>query len=160
VVVPAAGTTTQLQTIVPLPSSGRVGMEMSHNRVTRGTSFGWWMRIFTGSRLCTYRVKYVYASELWYYMDDSGAWVALNFTAPNPQVGWLYRPIKLVVDPTTEEYVRLRVGSLTYNFSGAACQGEDDSGGYYLQAVIELESLEGYTSKCRVDDVVFTSDEP
>jgi hypothetical protein len=118
------------------------------------------IRVDDGIDNVLFRVRLDTAAQVLQYYDATATFVTFAsginlFTAPT-----LFHTGKLVVDPTTQRYVRLRLNHLAFDLGGFAPPVFASAGLAVLTVVVEEETLAAVPTGTYVDDVILTQNEP
>lgn len=154
--------------LAPLPTSDATypgwGLEFSfvpHEDMAYTT---WHLYRYTGATVYMFRARYDHASQEVQYQNAASAWVvlasALDLHSP---VSYQFSTGKLVVDPTTNTYMRFLLNDTEYTaVAGVAPLSASNSqpAGMYVEISAEAQASLGSAPSTYVDDVILTQNEP
>lgn len=105
-------------------------------------------------------VQYDYINSKWQYLNSGEDYVDLieNIELDPSEV--FFHPVKLVIDPEEDKYVRLVLEDQDVDMSDLDLFTEDDEGGPWHDATVAVYSEDGGNGVIYVDGLVLTKNEP
>jgi len=105
------------------------------------------------------RVKWVAASDTWYYYNSAGGWTALTPTQALLSVDYLFNVIKLVADPIASKYVRLIVNEQPFDLSGLALRVIGPIANIEIVPAVKITTNADAVATVWVDNAIVTQNE-
>lgn len=141
------------------PYQSRIGLEASCSLGTGNSYFYLSFTQYDGANNKTGMVRYNEVDDKLEYWTSAGAWAELK-TGLRLSVGSVFHTFKLVIEPSTNLYLRLLVNNNEYDMSALALDVNADTTAARLDA--ELRSVAGVAAAQTnyVDDAIITVAEP
>lgn len=157
------GSISRLRKFLPLPVDSKIGFEISFSSDTRLESIEIRVVFWTGTTTNEARFRYTPGAgsrplELW-----SGGWVTFATVATQLRESTLlFHTVKLVIDTSTGQYIRLILDDLEYDISAYSYDSTSLVFAAYLEWWIQVEgdSGLGVNAVCHLDDAIITQNEP
>lgn len=150
----------RLQRSVPIISLSRLGLEASFFLDADTQLFVCSFYVYDGVDVLTGQVRYNLPLERLSYLNAAGALVTLEdgLVVNIGTVAW--NTVKLVVDGSAEEYVRVLFNNRSYDLAGVACQKAADASAPHLGFEVIAKTNVAASIDCYVDDLIATENEP
>lgn len=118
------------------------------------------IRIWDGTNQITFNVQYDRVNSKLQYSDSSGVWqdIVTGITLQTSQT--MFHTLKVVVDPTAVEYVRVVLDSITYPLDGLSCVSTPSGASPAMMFGMRNTGRSGYNDAVYVDDAIITQNEP
>jgi len=104
----------------PLPVLSKLGKEFAVNLDADITQLTFDIIVYDGVRITSYPIRYTAATGLFEYQTVGGGFLELSPLKILHTYRHLFHVLKLVIDPTKKEFVRLIVDDTAYNMAGLA----------------------------------------
>jgi len=142
------------------PAFSRMGFEFSFSYEDVLASVELQVQLYDGVNRTVYRVRWVDTDNTIVYFDSSGNVVTLATGVDLRRTVTLFHTIKLVVDASAGEYVRLILNETEYSMAGIAAQSVADSiaPNFLIQIVNNGAGASNFP--LYIDDVILTQNEP
>jgi hypothetical protein len=151
---------TRIAHTMPFPVLSRLGLEYSFNLPGSFGSIAINMRVFDGTNVTEYELRYTDTGDQLAYLDSGGTYtnitptISLNIGTP------LFHNWKLVVDATAGQYVKLLLNASTYDLSGIGARVTASATAPIFQPRATIISRAGQNDSMYVDDAIVTQNEP
>jgi len=156
----AIGDTTSITRNMPYPVISRIGFEISFTYHAHFNLWGWYVNLYDGVNSHTANIKYADATQLLTYYNSAGADITFA-TAVDLYAGTaLFHTAKLVVDFTTDKYVRFILDDKEYDLSSYAIKVGASANQPLLSAVYAVATGTNENNICYADDAIITQNEP
>lgn len=152
--------TVQLSRLGPLPVSSFVAAEASVQINSPISSFDWFIRRFGGGFRREFIVRYDDVNDELQTIDENGAFVSFATGVILRRAAHMFHTGKLVIDLTTNEYVRFIINNTTHLLTGRLPNAVVNATEDELDLVLDLTSRAGNNDTVRVDDAILTQNEP
>jgi len=117
-------------------------------------------RIFTGTVLRDFAIRFDDDGDTLSYLDSGGAYVPFA-TGVNPYRGRnVFHTAKLIFDPEARTYRQYILDDAVYDLLGISAYEAANPGSSRLYVAIEVISHAGLTETINVDDLILTQNEP
>ena len=151
--------TTGVSKAIPNYDNGNLGMEFHFRDFTEATEVHFGLRVLDGVNRQDYFIALGMVSKEVAYLNSSGNLQVLGtfpFNAPS-QNAWF--AVKLYIDRTNKEYLRLRVNSTLFDMEGITMFENSDTIAPVVEARIWLPDIVGDNPIVYYDDLIITTQE-
>lgn len=145
---------------LPLPVSGRLGAEGSFNHDSTIEKVEIAVLVYDGTNVTTFRAGWSETDSEVIYLSAPATFTAIATGVALPQSATLFNSLKLVLDTSLGEYVRVILNQTTYSLSGISGVSNADASNPHQRVLIILTSREGQNDIAYVDDIIITQNEP
>ena len=142
------------------PVFSKMGMEVLFQLIAGVEYVRLRFRIFDGTVQHWGSVQYDDVNNKWQYLNDGGSYVDLITGIRLDATEGLFHPVKLVIDPEGDKYVRLVLEDQDVDMSGFSLYTEDAGTEPRHEAAVTVLSRVGATGCIYLDSVILTKDEP
>lgn len=144
----------------PFPVAGPFGLELSFNLPGTIETFNLQFQMFDGTNVVSGAVRWVDADDELQYTDSAGAWVTFRTGVDLLTSTKLFHTIKLVVDLSAQEYLRIILDDVDFSLAGIAAHVAASGTLPVLDAIVTLIGRAGQNDEVYVDDAIITQNEP
>jgi len=144
----------------PYPVESRVGMEASFAHDGDIATLTLAQFFVVGATQYRARVRYNHAASKLQYYDSAGNWQDLATGVSLYYLVGAFHTLKVVVDLTNGEYLRVALNNTEYDMEGIAMYTAGFPFADVWQAYVEVVSSVGHNGRAYVDDVILTQNEP
>lgn len=150
----------EIQHAHPVPVTSRLGFEGSFSLGSNLTTLDFTYHIYNGSTLRIWSIRYDDANDRLQYFNSAGVAVTIASALNLPIQQTNFHTLKLVVDYSTGEYVRLLLNNVTYDLSGIAGRSLASAVAAHQRVFVDLVGIVAQNNTVYVDDVILTQNEP
>jgi len=154
------GANTQITAVLALPTLSKLGVEVAITHADNIKEIQMDADIFTATATYYIKVKWVAASQTWYYWNSVGGWTAITPTQALHPDNYLFNHIKLVSDPAEQKYGRLLVNDKVYDLSDVAPQAVGALATIGIMPAVIISTNTDAAATAWVDNVIVTQNEP
>jgi len=143
-----------------VPTESRTGIEIAV-ALNSAAQFRFGLEVLYGAELKLFELMYDVSTGNLSYLGPNGITYVTLATALNLGSGlyqWHY--FKLIVDPVAGEYVQARVDYHTYALTSIAVTGSPSGGSDAMAVDLIAQAIDASGMEARVDNFIFTINEP
>ena len=144
----------------PYQQLSKLGFEFSFMTLSSVMQASALLDLFNGSKHYQAGVLYNYATDGIYYLDSTGAWVAVSTVAPIRVVEGLFNTLKLIIDLPNEKYKSVFLNHLSWSLSSYNLFQETDTTAPGSGLTLQGQSPAAASQDLYLDDIIFTQEEP
>ena len=138
----------------------RSGLEVAFYLVSANESFGVRLLKFDGTNMIYGDISLFGTTELLCYLDSAGVYQTIVATGGVADPYGIYHHIKIVVDFTTQKYVRALYNDAEYDLSGIALRSEAAADIRQYRIRLRQTGRAGLNDIARLGHVILTGNEP
>lgn len=142
-----------------LPVNTRLGYEVSFTNNADLDYVLVSMTIFDGTNYHQGRIRFDQTNDKLYYYNSANTTIELDSDVIFLVGDFMYQPIKLVIDSSTNNYVRCIFGNKEYNMSNISLYQVADASNPYLYIDLWVGSNAGDNAYSYVDHAIVTQNE-
>lgn len=146
--------------LLPLPVLGKIGFEISFTSDEDLNTQRFYIRRFDGVDHHTGEVYYDAVANRLYYVDSTGAPQVLPLSTDLTASVTLFHTLKLVVDLSTDMYVRLILNEIEYDLSSYPLWVDDNLTPPMLAVNYWVRTQAAANQTVYADDAIVTQNEP
>lgn len=146
--------------LLPYPALSKLGFELRICNEANWDTLRVVLVRYDGSQAHTARIDYDEATNKFYYYGSDGSLHDAGLTHKLSPLGYLFHVIKLVIDPTENEYVRLIVDNDTVDLSGIDVYTTANVGNPCLSGEVYIFNTNSDVAEAYIDAAIFTQNEP
>jgi len=139
--------------------SGSRGLEVSWSATAKHGRIGIILQYYTGTLYYNAEVYYDFDTETLYYLNDAGAYQAIDTSLLLSGGGSVWHYLKLAVDWDAKEYLRVLIDGHSYSLAGitihSEAESEDISENWHVFVVGSVTGASDYY----IDSMIYTINE-
>ncbi len=117
------------------------------------------VQLFTGTNRYSAEVQIQFPAGALLYLNSAGIWVPFGNVGTLDVDGYIWTPIKMVVDTSAHQYIKFMFGLTTFLLPAVAMYAAVDTTAAHSLAGIGFGSDDVYAQSLYIDDAVFTCNE-
>jgi len=144
----------------PYPVLSKLGCEISFTSNDNITYIEFRQYIFDGTNRHHAELRYDTANNKLQYLDEDGNYQDLATGLVLLSGFYLFNTIKVVIDPATQQYVRVILNDVEYDMSGIDYRLTANAASPYWIQTVKIDEGIAAAYGIYVDDVILTQNEP
>lgn len=154
------GNEAQIQRHFPFPKLVKLGFEIGFTLDSKVSELRWGFYAPAISKYLMAEIFYNVETEEIFYCDGNGARIGFASDLDLQEADYCFHTMKLVIDLTTNKYVRFILNNVEYDLSEYAYYVGDTPTKLYMYAYMNLTTGEDSQATSYVDNAIITRDEP
>jgi hypothetical protein len=142
-----------------LPVAGKIGVEISIDFLTDFDEFYLELRMDDLTTIHRAKIKIDGSLGTLHYLDSDNDYQELGDVLGLVDAYGGYHNLKLVVDFSVDEYVRVILDRTAYDLTDVASYTAGDPSSPFMRLHTQLVSRDGENDECQIDGVIVTQDE-
>ena len=154
-----SGSLFEIYRYIPLPTTTKVGFELSYNLISNVDYFQHDIYLRDGTNGYLFRARYNLTDTTLQLLKADGTYTNLTTTLDLPVLANLFNTFKLVVDTDTKAYVRLIVNDVEYDISAYSGLSSVSALAPYLSVTSTVFNTDDGSATIYIDDCIITQNE-